>query len=843
MRLRRWLEHAVFGVLGMTALVFCALVVLGSVRMVNQPFLGFGLDNQNYVLPLGAESWGARAAGLQLWDRVVAVDGTPTPTQAAVRAAALPAAQDAASMRAHAFTLEVERPDGERAFVRLHARVFETRDLVRSYAAQGILGFVFVLLAVVLYFMRPGTAEAWSFFGFFAGLGMALAAVVETTLLSQRLLHTSLYMWIAPYLATLGMVLVAVITRLFEVPAKPPDLDSETGRHYRVAVQARRWVLGGLVVSVAISSIIATGLVLTSGQGPAYLAWDTALYAWIGIHTTAVVGILIAVYRFGRSTRIRARLRLILWAWPVGAGIPILQLFVGHIMGWAPLSPIWNAFLLFVPISTADAMVRHDLLNLGRRARRFVGSVTVSTLVGIALGGFLWSTAASLNVSDAPAMVALAAVMFAVAAPVTHRIQRAVDKLLRPTRYDAGTLLAAFSEKVSTATHLDAVGGVLKTTLTRSVQPAWFELWRVSAEGQSMQPMLDVRPEMAMTDAVQRLLVAPGVVAFDLDMPAPSALGHDGSAAVFALRLAVANEPVGLIVLGPRTDARAYEPDDMAFVASLAGPLAAAMVNTVAYAAIEAMNHELEGRVQARTKELETKNTELALLNQRKDELVATVSHDFRSPLAIIRQNVQTILRDVRDMDEEDLQDFLGAIARQEERLTLMSNNLLDLAKLKHTAPPTDLVDLVKLSTSLLDGFQPKARAQDVALTFEARHDVPAVRGDEGRLSQVLQNLVDNALRFSEPGGRVTVELAPRAGQVVWTVSDTGCGIPKAAIERLFEPFYQVPRTTHVGQGSGLGLAIVHEIVTSHGGGITVESQERAGTVFTVRLPAAETER
>src|SRR5690606_33029048 len=145
------------------------------------------------------------------------------------------------------------------------------------------------------------------------------------------------------------------------------------------------------------------------------------------------------------------------------------------------------------------------------------------------------------------------------------------------------------------------------------------------------------------------------VALFDDDDRPPPGLED----AVLALRLAVAGEPVGLLVLSARSDARPYEGGDAAFVSSLAGPLAAALVNTRAYAEVEALNQELEARVEARTRELANKNEALALLNRRKDELVATVSHGFRSPLAIIRQNVQTLLRDLKQMAPDDLRSFL----------------------------------------------------------------------------------------------------------------------------------------------------------------------------------------
>ncbi|MBI5496138.1 MAG: sensor histidine kinase [Deltaproteobacteria bacterium] len=253
----------------------------------------------------------------------------------------------------------------------------------------------------------------------------------------------------------------------------------------------------------------------------------------------------------------------------------------------------------------------------------------------------------------------------------------------------------------------------------------------------------------------------------------------------------------------------------------------------------QALNRRLEEQVAARTVELEQKNRELADLNVRKDALVATVSHDFRSPLATIRQNVQTLLRDLGIMDEADARQFLEAIGRQEARLTAMCTNLLDLARLRGRALARQRVDLVQVARSILDTVEPRARAAGVSVALHTAQDVPHVLGEGERLEQLLQNLVDNALRFTPRGGRVDVHVEHADGKALLRVADTGCGIPHQHLGQLFEPFFQVPSQSHAGQGSGLGLAIVAAVAQAHGGRVDVDSAEGRGTTFRVEIPAA----
>lgn len=813
----RRLSHVAFAILATLALLFCLQVGKGVLDLVGRPFMGFTLTDEGFVNPVSLEVWGADRAGLSRWDRIVAVDGQLTFSGPIARQEALKG-----EVGRHV-VYQVEGLDGSVRFVQMPTRAFTPSDIIKSHASQGLLALVFVLIAVLLYVLRPGTAEAWSFFAFFASVGVAMASVVDLTMLWTL---PPIYPFIGPFLGVFGLILVGVITGAY----------TRAMRRDRRARTLRRLMWGLTFLAFSVATTLSTGLYLTLGDMPRYLVVDNLMYSWLAAATVVGLLALIIAYRRSRSVRRRARLRQILWAWPVGAGIPTVSLFLGHVLEVTGVSLLWNGFVVLVPLSTADAIVRHDLLDLSNRARRLIGGVTVAAVIGIALGFALWASVQFLNLTDAAGMVALAALLFAVAAPVTHRVQRYVDQLLRSGPYDAGRLLADFTARASTAMHLRDVTSQLKKTLEASVNPAALELYRLDRTEQLLLPEVGHGRRCPIDDELSQLLERADPAIFDDEEPAPRALGD----VAIALRLAVANEPVGLLVLSSRADSRPYEAGDVAFVSSLAGPLAAALVNTRAYEEVEALNQDLELRVQERTRELREANEELALLNQRKDELVATVSHDFRSPLAIIRQNVQTLLRDLGGMDKDDLRHFLEGVARQEDRLTSMCTNLLDLARLKQTRAPDERVDVLRLAEGLLEGFEVKAAEAGVDLGLERLPEAPViVRGDQGRLGQVLQNLVDNALKFTPRGGQVRIRLAPEPGagpRLRIEVRDTGCGVPADALPRLFEPFFQVPRQTHVGQGSGLGLAIAKAVIDAHGGEIFVYSAEGEGTTFVILL-------
>ncbi len=838
----RVLSHLVFVVLASLALYAGVITAVGAFRLVDKPFPGLSLVEEGLVNPVGLSSWGGGRAGFRMWDRIVAVDGELVFSKDDIIARALQRPVGSA------IVYQVKGLDRSERFVELPTRVFSPSDLIRSHTMHTVLGVIFIMVAVLLYALRPGTPEAWSFFAFFSSLGLVMTSVVDMTILWRL---PPLFPLLAPFLGVFGFVLVAVITRAYTKtegsrllegrpePGEPGFVEELRSRRQRLQ---GRFVIAtalGLMVSASISFL----MLRIGGEQARYTVVDSVFYSWLALCVTLCFVLLVLAYRRGRSPRRRARIRQILWAWPVGAGIPVVNLFCGHVLQLWPMSQIWNAFLLLVPLSTADAIVRHDLLRLNDTARRLVGGFTVAAAVGVGLGFALWGAITTLKLDDASAMVAMAAVLFAVAAPITHRIQSHVEGLLRQTTYDAGRLAAMFTAKASTSNHLEDVVAELIQIAKRSIRPVSLEVWRLDAaqEGPTrLVPLLKKATPIVVDDAVQAALEHAEPQVCDDEAPAPRVFGDDMSDAAIIVRLAVAGEPVGLLVVGERSDGKPYEGADVAFVGSLAGPLAGSLVSTMAFEAVERLNRELEARVVARTAELAQKNDELALLNQRKDELVASVSHDFRSPLAIIRQNVQTMLRDLSSIERDDLRMFLQAIGRQEGRLTSMCTNLLDLARLKQRDRLQDPVDLGGVARVIAETFAPRAHDKDVELIVDINDGAGArvgnsaagalvVGGDADRLSQLVQNLVDNALKFTPRGGRITLGVAAVGDNVVIAVSDSGIGIHKDALDRVFEPFFQVPNQSHVGQGSGLGLAIVKAVVDAHGGSIVAESvAERA---------------
>jgi PAS domain S-box-containing protein len=232
--------------------------------------------------------------------------------------------------------------------------------------------------------------------------------------------------------------------------------------------------------------------------------------------------------------------------------------------------------------------------------------------------------------------------------------------------------------------------------------------------------------------------------------------------------------------------------------------------------------------------------TRLRLLDQVKSNLVATASHELKTPLTSIRLAVHLLLEEsVGPLTSKQTELLLDA-RENSERLLAMINNLLDLARLEQGSRQLDLrpEQPESLLRAAADAVRPRAEDQAVELVLDMPQGLPKVAIDASRLGGALGNLLDNALTYTDRGGRITLGAHSDGEFVTLSVADTGLGIPPESLPHVFEKFFRVPGQSK-GIGTGLGLAIVQEIVAAHGGTITCESEPGKGTVFRINLPVA----
>ncbi|WP_066634841.1 two-component system histidine kinase PnpS [Desulfolucanica intricata] len=231
--------------------------------------------------------------------------------------------------------------------------------------------------------------------------------------------------------------------------------------------------------------------------------------------------------------------------------------------------------------------------------------------------------------------------------------------------------------------------------------------------------------------------------------------------------------------------------------------------------------------------------TERRKLENMRTEFVANVSHELRTPLTSIRGFLETLLDGAME-EPEIARRFLEHMSEEAERLTRLIDDLLNLSKIedRQAVPNFQSQEMAEIIHRVAPVYEPRAREKGLTFMVNLSPNLPPVIGDADMLTQVLTNLIDNAIKYTPAGGKI--EIIARAGEreVMVSVKDTGIGIPTDSLARIFERFYRVDkaRSREMG-GTGLGLSIVKHIIEKHGGSLGVTSTVGKGSTFTFTLP------
>lgn len=293
--------------------------------------------------------------------------------------------------------------------------------------------------------------------------------------------------------------------------------------------------------------------------------------------------------------------------------------------------------------------------------------------------------------------------------------------------------------------------------------------------------------------------------------------------------VAASGERFGFLSLAEPEDSEIPDPDRLRLLEFLVQQAATALESA-----------EIYDRLAARNAELSAASRKLDSLAKMKRNFVANVSHELRTPLTSISAYSELLQANLGSLSGESLAEFLRVIHTESQRLSGVISDILEINSMERGRPAlhADEVDLAQLARRQVEAWAGRARERDVELvatTGEAPVWLPA---DQVLLRQMLDHLLDNALKFTAPGGRVTVAVGESGTAARVTVEDTGIGIPEDKLGEIFQSFFQVDDSaTRSHNGQGVGLAICHDIVQHHDGRIWAENLEPQGTRLTVLLP------
>jgi signal transduction histidine kinase len=283
----------------------------------------------------------------------------------------------------------------------------------------------------------------------------------------------------------------------------------------------------------------------------------------------------------------------------------------------------------------------------------------------------------------------------------------------------------------------------------------------------------------------------------------------------------------------------AFAADAQRLLTVLADQAATAIVTAQLHEDVRAYARELEAMVALRTRELKDVNDQLTVASQHKSQFLANMSHELRTPLNAILGYTELILDDIYGPAPDKIRDVLQRMQLSGRHLLRLINDVLDLSKIEAGQAALSLGDysMQTIVQSVFSSVESLAKEKTIGLTLAVAPDLPVGRGDERRITQVLLNLVGNAIKFTDTG-EVRIAASADEREFLVTVADTGPGIPEADRQRVFEEFQQVDNSsTRNKGGAGLGLAIAKRIVEWHGGRIWVDSRLGEGTTFSFTLP------
>lgn len=345
-----------------------------------------------------------------------------------------------------------------------------------------------------------------------------------------------------------------------------------------------------------------------------------------------------------------------------------------------------------------------------------------------------------------------------------------------------------------------------------------------------------------------------GVVAGTLPVSIPSPtidaemaaqiIGRSGLTSLMLVPLVLEGRPVGILVLGA-AEGKQQREGLAAFARAVGGQIVQSLALIEAFERAKAAetslreaNAELEAKVAARTRDLSEANAALAQTVQLRQDMIAIVSHDLRNPLNIISLTVGEMLRAVRlprPVTERDI----GRIERASNQMKQLITNLLDFSSIEEESFSVEKrpVKAQRMLEEAVEAYMPLAEAKAIRLEIVGPRSDGVVGGDSERLLYVFSNLIGNAIKFTERGGRISLSVATSDdGGCRFSVADTGKGIDPANLAHIFNRYWQERGSG--GHGVGLGLAIAKGIVEAHGGRIWAESAQGEGATFQFILPA-----
>lgn len=296
----------------------------------------------------------------------------------------------------------------------------------------------------------------------------------------------------------------------------------------------------------------------------------------------------------------------------------------------------------------------------------------------------------------------------------------------------------------------------------------------------------------------------------------------------------------GYIFVGPKKSGASLTEQDTRLLGIIGNELVVAIENSLKLEEIESFNLTLQSKIDNATKELQQSNEKLTALDEAKDEFVSMASHQLRTPLTSIKGYISMVLEGDAGEINQIQQSMLKQAFFSSQRMVYLISDLLDVSRLKTgkfliEARPVYLPDVI---TSELEQLKEEALAKKIKIKFKKPDKLAYLQLDENKIRQVIMNFTDNAIYYTPTGGKIEVSLKEKDDNVIFTVTDSGIGVPENEQHKLFAKFYRAENARKMRpDGTGLGLFMAKKVIDAQGGSIVFESKEGKGSSFGFEFP------
>lgn len=607
------------------------------------------------------------------------------------------------------------------------------------------------------------------------------------------------------------------------------------------------------LITFTLLTLEITGVKLVAGES---LTTYGRLYPLFVIHFLIYSGSSLLVL-LSKRTKFRGFPRAQIECLLLGlAGALILGVMLHILLPW--LFNVYNlqllrplSILVFLGI-TAYGMVKFRLMDLRLVAARTVSYFFLIFLIGLLMASGLYAfnvLVVGKSIERSQILISILLVLFILFAfPTFSRFFEGIsDKIFFKGRYETAALLRKLSMITASTLSLD---DLIKNVLGEVSEK--MKMTRSSVVLLRDSKVLEVKPAKTklfsslsmkkLTDFLKTIKDERKILVFDELREGKIKETFRRFGISLVVPLIAGGEKAGFLLLGEKSSGEIYSSQDIAVLEILGPELAVAIQNASAYEEIRRFNITLKNEIERATRELRRANERLRELDKLKDEFLSIATHELRTPMTAVKGYLDMILSGDSGRINKKTKDFLTEAYDVTDRLANLVNDMLDVSRIEQKRLTLEIkdVDLSLEVKKVIENLAPLATKKRLSFSYKPLKKLPLVKADSAKVRQILNNLAGNAIKFTQKG-EITVSHKIENGFVVTQIKDTGVGISKADVKKLFHKFSRIDGGIKREQGgTGLGLYISKGLVENMGGKIEVKSELGKGSTFSFSLPQAK---